>query len=41
MQVNKATEDYQETVDRVKLLSKEFNTNIIQTEQGVFVEFED
>lgn len=38
MQVNRATEEnYRETVDRVIQLSKEFGTEIIETEKGVYV----
>lgn len=39
MQVNKATgDDYKEMVRRIKRLSKEFDTTISETDQGVFVE---
>lgn len=39
MQVNKAKgEDYAEIVSRISMLSKDFNTEIKETEKGVFVE---
>lgn len=39
MQVNKARgDDYKQTIQRMKWLSKEFGTTIHQTDQGVFVE---
>ena len=41
MQVNKAVgSNYRETVDRLKLLSREFGTTIEETEKGVFVSME-